>query len=170
MPTVWPVVSACLRSATQHAVVLPDAGIHTTQRPRRCDTCTCICCRVGSGSEDETSVTQHAQLSRLVSAAVVRMSLPDGKAALPGDHAGVWVSTPAHRLNVARTGAGALLNRPWLCAVSCQRPNATVADAGSPSDGSPASAGAFPSLFAFGGSPATGAGSLPAGLRVSPSR
>ena len=43
-------------------------------------------------------------------------------------------------------------------------------NAGSPLEGSLASAGAFPSLFAFGGSSATGAGSLPTGLHVATSR
>ena len=47
------------------------------------------CCRAGSSSEDETLVGKHAQLARLVSAAVVRMSLPSAKAAASGDRGGV---------------------------------------------------------------------------------
>ncbi len=58
----------------------------------------------------------------------------------------------------------------WVPAMSHIEAERKDAVAGSPSEGSPASASAFPSLFAFGGGPATGGGSLPAGLRVSTSR
>jgi len=75
-------------------------------------TCSCMCCRAGSSSEDETSVGKHAQLARLISAAVVRMSLPPAKAALSGDRGGVLLQPCRIRCIVCfllQKGADALL-------------------------------------------------------------